>query len=81
MKIKIVNEDNALLLEVNPDSFKKDEVVILNLNNTVKDIAIGFAKYYRDSGGNDKIIIVDSLVFTEFRTNEYLFNEYLNTLK
>ena len=75
MKIKIVNEDNALLLEVNADNFKKDEVVILNLNNSVKDIAIGFAEYYLTY----KILAQHQN--DEQKTIEEKFNEYLNTLK
>lgn len=53
----------------------------LRIESLIKDIAIGFAKYYRNNGGNDRIVIVDSQVYTEFRTNDELFNEYLNTLK
>lgn len=61
--------------------FKRFVFTIIKNHSVTRNISIGFAKYYRDNGGNDRIVIVDSLVFNEFRTNEYLFNEYLNTLK
>ena len=89
MKIKIVNEDNVLLLEVNTNNFKKDEVVILNLNNTVKDIAIGFGNYLADNKINRSVIVIDGISNNAWFDNnkakytniDSIFNEYLNTLK
>ena len=60
--------------------FNRYLLKIIKKQDATKNIAIGFVKYYRDRGGNVKTVILDSFVYTEFRTDEDLFNEYLNTL-